>query len=204
MKVCLQKPIIAANQGTPKADDEASWLIIFDNVDDPDIMYDFWPLTGVGSIIITSRNPLSMDSVYALTVDISLAPFDLDEAAPFLQTLSQREFQSNSLETCRKIVELLGRLPLAITQMGGIIRRRHLSLEDFLIYYANDAKKLHEMYVPGQNPTYNQTVSSVSMPDALSREATALLQILSFLDPDRISEETLFGNTKNVDAPLSH
>lgn len=142
-----------------------------------------------------------MDSVYAPTVAISLAPFDLAEAAPFLQTLSQREFQLNSLESCRKIAELLGGLPLAITQMGGIICRRHLSLEDFLIYYANDAKKLHEMRVPGQNPTYNQTVSSVWMLDALSKEATALLQVLSFLDPDRISEEILFGNTKHVDVP---
>lgn len=204
VKGWLQKPIIAANQGTPKADEEASWLIIFDNVDDPDIMYDFWPLTGVGSMIITSRNPLSMDRVYAPTVGINLVPFDSDEAAPLLQKLSQREFQSNSLGSCRKIVELLGGLPLAITQMGGIIRRRHLSLEEFLIYYANDAKKLHEMHVPGQNPMYNQTVSSVWMLDALSREAIALLQVLSFLDPDRISEEILFSSTKNVDAPLPH
>lgn len=153
VKGWLQKPIIAANQGTPKADEEASWLIIFDNVDDTDIIHDFWSLTGVGSIIITNKNPLSMNSVYAPTVGINLAPFDLDEAAPFLQTLSQREFQSNSLRSCRKIVKLLERLLLAITQMGGIIRRRHLSLEDFLIYYANDAKKFHEMHV--QNPTYN-------------------------------------------------
>ncbi|MCJ1377266.1 hypothetical protein MMC17_000358 [Xylographa soralifera] len=188
VKVWLQKPIIAANQATPKTDKKASWLIIFDNVDDPDIMYDFWPLTGVGSIIVTSRNPLSMDSVYAPTIGINLASFDLDEAAPFLQTLSQREFQSNSLESCRRIVELLGGLPHVVTQMGGIIRRRHLSLEDFLFYYANDAKRLHEMHVPGQNPTYIQTVSSVWMLNALSREATALLQVLSFLDPDRISE----------------
>jgi hypothetical protein len=201
VKGWLLKPIIAANQGTPRADEEASWLIIFDNVEDPDIMYDFWPLTSVGSIIITSRNPLAMDSVYTPTVGINLAPFDLAEAAPFLQTLSQREFQVNSLESCRKIVELLGGLPLAITQMGGIIRRRHLSLEDFLIYYENDSKRLHEMQVPGQNPTYNQTVSSVWMLDALSKEATALLQVLSFLDPDRISEEILFGNTKHVDVP---
>ncbi|KAL8939352.1 MAG: hypothetical protein Q9211_002782 [Gyalolechia sp. 1 TL-2023] len=204
VKGWLQKPIIAANQGTPKADEEASWLIILDNVDDPDTMYDFWPLTSIGSIIVTSRNPLSMDSVYAPTIGINLAPFELDEAAPFLQILSQREFQLNSLESCRKIVELLGGLPLAITQMGGIIRRRHLSLEEFLIYYANDAKRLHEMRVPGQNPTYNQTVSSVWMLDALSKEATALLQVLSFLDPDRISEEILFGHAKDVNAPLPY
>ena len=142
-----------------------------------------------------------MDSTYKPTVGINLAPFNLAKATPFLETLSQREFQVNSLESCRKIVELLGGLPLAITQMGGIIRRRHLSLEDFLIYYRNNAKRFHEMQVSGQNPTYNQMVSSVWMLDALSEEATSLLQVLSFLDPDRIPEDILFGNTEHVDVP---
>ena len=32
VKRWLLKPIIAANQGTPRADEEAFWLIIFDNV----------------------------------------------------------------------------------------------------------------------------------------------------------------------------
>jgi hypothetical protein len=85
--------------------------------------------------------------------------------------------------------------------MGGIIRRRHLSLADFLIYYAEDAKRLHEMQLLDQNSTYNQTVSSVWMLDALSKEATALLQVLSFLDPDRISEEILVRDTDYVDLP---
>lgn len=98
-------------------------------------------------------------------------------------------------------MDILGGLPLAITQMGDIIRRRHLSLEDFLAYYEEDAKKLHEMRVPGQNQSYQQTVSSVWMLEALSKPATALLQVLSLLDPDRIQESIMFRETKNVELP---
>lgn len=51
-----------------------------------------------------------------------------------------------------------------------------------------------------------ETVSLVWMLEALSKSALALLRVISFLDPDRIQEDVLFRNTKNVklpDYPLS-
>ena len=201
VKSWLSKPLVAKNQGTSRGNDEASWLLVLDNVEDLDILYDFWPDTGTGCIIVTSRNPLSKDTVCAPSLTIDLAPFDLGEAGPFLQSVSQREYEENSLETCTKIADVLGGLPLAITQMGGIIRRRHMSLEEFLAYYEENARKLHQMPVPGQRQSYKQTVSSVWMLEALSTSATALLRVLSFLDPDRIQERILLRDTNGVELP---
>jgi len=115
-----------------------------------------------------------------------------------LQSISHREFEQKSLENCTQIANLLSGLPLAITQMGGIIRRRHLSLEDFLAYYLEDAKKLHEMQVPDQSTNYKQTIASV----ALSKSVLTLLQVLSYLDPDRIPEKLLLAEGQCV--PLPH
>ena len=198
VKGWLSKPL-AANQGDQKPDREVSWLLVLDNVNDPDIMREFWPGTGTGCVIVTSRNPLASDSVYSPTVAFDLPPFGPDEAGPLLQSLSQREFEDRSLENCTTIAKLLGGLPLAVTQMGGIIRRRHLSLDDFLAYYAENAKKLHGMQVVDTD--YKHTVASVWMLDALSGPATALLQVLSFLDPDRISEMILLLNGRDVPLP---
>lgn len=201
VKGWLSKPILAANQGTPKANDEASWLLILDNADDPDILYDFWPDTGTGCVIVTSRNPLSKDTAYSPSLGIDLAPFNLGEAGLLLQSVSNREYEENSLETCTRIVEILGGLPLAITQMGGIIRRRYMSLEDFLAYYEVNARKLHDTAAPGQRRSYKQTISSVWMLEALSRSATALLQVLSLLESDRIQESLLFRDMNGVELP---
>lgn len=202
VKGWLTKPIIASNQGTAKANDEASWLLLLDNVDDVDTLYDdFWPHTGTGCVIVTSRNPISKDAIFSPTCCIDLTPFEVDKASLFLQSLSQREHEKNSLKCCARIAEVVGGLPLAITQMAGIIRRRGLSLEDFLVYYNEDARRLHEMRIPGSNTHYKQTVASVWMLEALKKPALTLLQVLSFLDPDRIQEGILIQDTKNIKLP---
>lgn len=202
VKSWFSDPIRASDQATGNGDNAASWLLILDNSDDLDALYDdFWPHTGKGSVLMTSRNPVSKDTIYLHTRCIDLQPFALNDAASLLRSLSEREFEDESLESCKEISEALGGLPLAITQMGGIIRRRRLSLKEFLIYYHEDAAKLHRVRVPGSDSQYKQTVSSVWMLEALSKSAIALLRVISFLDPDRIQESVLLQNTKNVQLP---
>jgi hypothetical protein len=90
VKRWLSKPVIAANQGTLKANEEGIFLlIVFDNVNDPDMLYDFWLSTGIGSVIVTSRNPLSMNGVYSPTVGFNLSTYDPGEAEPFRHYLRE-------------------------------------------------------------------------------------------------------------------
>lgn len=159
----LSKLLVAANQGTPRANEEASWLLVLGNADNPDDLVDFWPDTGTGCIIVTSRNSLTKNTMYSPTLGIDLAPFEPDDAGTFLLSLWQREHEEDSLELCSKIVGLLGGLPLAITQMGGIMRRRHLKLEDFLTIYIEDARRLHKRSATQPNHHCKHTISSVWM-----------------------------------------
>lgn len=201
VKGWLSEPLRASKDKSKDPENEASWLLIFDNVDDPDILYDFWPTTGTGKIVVTSRNPMAKDSVYLPTASIDVPPFDVEDAGSLLRMLSHREQEPGSLYACLQISETLGGLPLAITQMAAIIRRRHLSLRDFLEYYEEDAKRLQEMPVPGLKTVYNQTIASVWAIESLPDEALALLQVLSLLDPDRIPEELLTEGAKHVKLP---
>jgi NB-ARC domain len=113
---------------------EVSWLVIFDNADDPDLLNDYWPAAGHGSILVTSRDPWAKKNMYANSVGFDLPPMPNHEAGTFLHELSDRTGETGSLELCTQITGMLGGLPLAIMQMGGIIRRQHLSLEEFFEY----------------------------------------------------------------------
>lgn len=51
------------------------WLLIFDNADDPSLIVDYIPVTGGGSILITSHDPQAKDQTYFRTT----TGVDLDE-----------------------------------------------------------------------------------------------------------------------------
>ena len=175
---------------------ETKWLLILDNADDPDILNDYGPAMGTGSVLITSRNPIVKDGVYMGSARIDLPSMPAKDAGAFLHKISGRQTEKNSFNLCIQIAETLGGLPLAIIQIGSIIRRQHLSLKDLIEYYEEDAKTLHETSVPGL--TYNQTIASVWAVDSLPSQASALLRVISMLDPDGIPEEVLTKGAERV------
>ena len=91
-------------------------------------------------------------------------------------------------------------LPLWITQNAGFIRRRHLSIQEFVDIYATDARyaEIHNVSNPTQGKRYGSTLATTFNFEGFSGEATRLLQILAFLNPDRIQEDLFvrFGTPK--------
>lgn len=69
----------------------ASWLLIFDNADRPDILRDYWPISSNGSILVTSRDPLSRSSPSIALLCVELEPFTGKEAATLLRRLSHND-----------------------------------------------------------------------------------------------------------------
>ena len=60
------------------------WLLIFDNVDDEEGIYDYWPTGGDGSILTISRRPMTrLES----TVNVESLAWTLSDSTVFLQTL---------------------------------------------------------------------------------------------------------------------
>ncbi|KAM0267930.1 hypothetical protein ACHAPA_005528 [Fusarium lateritium] len=177
----------------------AKWLLVFDNADDPDILSEFWPLNGPGSILITSRNPLAKQDVpgFADLSGIDLPSMTPKDAGAWLQSLSKREKEQSSRDVCETIAERMGGLPLAIVQMAYLIRTKHLSLSEFLESYNHDARKFQSSPVRGM--TKQQTVASIWNIESLSPPALALLRVLSVLDPDNIQESLLTTGSDKVE-----
>jgi hypothetical protein len=196
VKNWMANPIIRKTGDIDSPTQKASWLLILDNADGPEILDDYWPVNGIGSVLATSRNPIAKEGLYGRkSVDVS--PLLDDDAISLLLKLTSHEKDKNSLQLSKKIVQTLGGLPLAIVQMSAIIRYGHHTLQDFLESYEEDAKKLQETMIPGL--TYGQTVASVWALEKLPAPAVALLRVLSLLDPDGIPEAILFEGADKVD-----
>lgn len=99
-------------QGTSSQD--ASWLLVFDNGDNPDVLDDFWPVNGTGSVVVTSRDPLAKTNAYYGTLGIDLKPFSTGDATDFLMQLTEFQGQSKEQEAAL-VADRLGGFPLAIT-----------------------------------------------------------------------------------------
>lgn len=116
VKVWLSNP----RKHVPRSDDsvqpgddssEATWLLIFDNADDPKILTDYWP-QGSGSILLTSRDPSSKDMFTRKPLGLDLGPLSQKDGLFLFNHLTTT---SNELEvdTARQIVDALGGIPLA-------------------------------------------------------------------------------------------
>ena len=165
---------------------EATWLIILDNADQPDLLEDIMPLFGSGSLLMTSRDPLAKTSFSVNPVGIDLEPFGAKEAAAFLQ----RQVTNGSEDEAMQIARRLGYLPMALSQMAGVIRQQYLSFSDFLELYQDESEhqELYELDLGHRNSTARGNIASIWAIDRLSEEARTLLDFLAMLDPDCIQE----------------
>lgn len=115
-------------------------------------MYDWLPKQGPGCILVTGRYPYLREQILKDGLDLeSLSP---EVGGEMLRKLSYREQEENALQTNTRIVELLGGLPLAISQMSAIIRRTHLTLREFEDWYREDSKALHNLQIKAMQANY--------------------------------------------------
>lgn len=172
---------------------EANWLLIFDNADDPMILADYWP-QGSGSILITSRDPLAKSMFTRRPQGIDLGPLSEEDSISLFNHLTTASNDSED-DTARKIADALGGVPLAISQMAGIIRRQDLTLDEFLELYADHEEhaSLYETKFDTNLITYRYSLSTVWAFEKLKPHARQLLELISFLDPDAIGEDLLMA-----------
>lgn len=111
-----------------------SWLMVFDNYDDPDsfpTLRDYIPAGKSGAILITSRRADS--ERFGSVIDV-LGMHD-NEALDLLLKRSKLTATDDNAKHGLSIIEMLGFHPLAIDQAGAYIRKRRLPLEQFVSIY---------------------------------------------------------------------
>ncbi|KAJ5955542.1 hypothetical protein N7501_009821 [Penicillium viridicatum] len=158
---------------------EATWLLIFDNADDPMILTDYWPK--------------------ALDRSLSLAAINRQDSLSLFNRLTTVH---NELEVdiARQISDALGGIPLAISQMAGIIRRQDLTLSEIIELHMDHEEhaSLYETKFDTNLVTYRHSLSTVWAFGKLKPQSQQLLELISFLDPDSIGEDLLEASVEII------
>lgn len=124
------------------------WLLIYDNANDPDDVVNFIP-TGVGHIILTSRNQTWSELWDPIKVDV----FDRDESVE----LVRKRGLDVSPPDAERLATHLDDLPLAIDQAASCQAATGMSVDDFLTRLDTHIRAVS----PEQPPSSRTTVSAL-------------------------------------------
>jgi hypothetical protein len=187
--------------------EHTSWLLVFDNVENLNILNNFIHLSKNGHILLTTRIQASSHVIQ----NIPLQEMGEDEGALLLLRRADilppdAPFDTASLEDrdrARELSKLLGGLPLALDHAGAYILETKCGLAGYLDLYQK-----HGIYLLDEQTVFRaQKVTniltdhpeSVTKTFALSfekvkqthRAAAELLRLCAFLQPDAIPEEMI-------------
>ncbi|KAJ7262958.1 hypothetical protein C8J57DRAFT_1719186 [Mycena rebaudengoi] len=170
------------------------WLLIFDNADDPKLnLFNFFPQSTHGNILITSRNPQLR--VHAPDAHDRISDLE-EEAAVQLLLVSAAEPATSENETlATEIVKVLYCFPLAVVQAGAYISKTGGALRRYLALYEHNHTRLlsevpiqsHDKYALSVYTTWDISFKCLNKP------AAQFLQLCSFFHHEGISEG-IFSN----------
>ncbi len=169
------------------------WLLIFDNADGVSLVSKYLPTQGHGSILLTTR----AHAVEALAASIEVNKMGLVEGTHLLLRRARREEQASDEEIneADNIVTALDHFPLALDQAGAYLEETQCSFDEYLdLYQTHRQILLAQRGIQMTNyPDSVATTWSLSFQKVQQAHPAAaeLLQLCSFLAPDRIPEELI-------------
>lgn len=170
-------------------DDRARRLVVFDNVDDPDVLRGFLPATGTSKVIITSnrREFTSMPGVTAVPVGM----FTPAQGLAFLGKATGLP----TTDDAREVGEQLGWLPLGLAQAAACMVHDKLSYRQYLA--ALEEQDLDETLRRQAGTDHPGVLKATQLSlaglrrTAVSGDAARLVTVLSVLSPNGISRTLL-------------
>ncbi|KXJ88488.1 hypothetical protein Micbo1qcDRAFT_197288 [Microdochium bolleyi] len=184
------------------------WLIVFDNVPTWKSVARYVPRNlphTQGSVLITARTALfPLVHRYQNQHAVQLEPWPLPHGRQFLMTSIHPEMALHKIEDhedfphAEQVLKVVGGLPLAISMIVGFVKVSKLTLQDFLDLWE---EKEHITRKKRRNVDIGEADIDSTI-DSLwtigirevRMNSRRLLDVMSFLDPERIQESLLVGD----------
>ncbi|MHB8596362.1 MAG: DUF7779 domain-containing protein [Ktedonobacteraceae bacterium] len=191
-----------------------AWLLILDNADDLETVYDFMPTRGEGYILITTRSQATGPGMKSFEVE----KMSSEEGALLLLRRAKIIAEDASLEAAtgsdrveaETLCQMLDGLPLALDQAAAYIEENQSDLKTYQRLYQTHGTSLLKRRGALSKREYPQSVAttwSLSFEQlALIDDATAtdLLRLCAFLHPEAIPEAMIIAGTGDQSTGLQH
>ncbi|MHB9134392.1 MAG: FxSxx-COOH system tetratricopeptide repeat protein [Armatimonadota bacterium] len=181
------------------------WLLIADNADTPEVVAAInrrLPATLPGHLLITSRR----DDWPMRFTHRQLSLFTKEDAADFLlrRTADGEGHPLGTLAEAEAVAEELGCLALALEQAAAYIKRRRISLTDYLRRLHDTPVKVLQDVVSGGTEYPRSVMQTWQITEEkLSPAARILLRLLAFLAPADIPRTLVTHLTDDLQAALA-
>jgi tetratricopeptide (TPR) repeat protein len=178
------------------------WLLVIDNVDDPQAVAELLPRAATGQVVITSRTGIGWERLANVLVLDVLAPTD----ATALLLARTGETGSGAEAAAATLASKLGELPLALEQAGAYLASTGtVTLSSYAELFAT---RTLELFKRGQPVGYEHTVAttwSLALQGLRETEPAAvdLLTLASLLAPDDLPQPLLTAYSDQLPEPLA-
>ncbi|MDR0774957.1 MAG: hypothetical protein LBE72_06685 [Rickettsia sp.] len=175
------------------------WLLVYDSVNNYHEIAPFLPEFG-GYVILTTRQRNWPTNFSILPIDVMTE----EESIKTLKTLIQRDITKEQ-SSIKKLVEILGYLPLALVQAGAYIKQNNIDILEYLdLYKSHETELLEDNTFLKETNNYNYPVAitwNISL-EAIVKEAKLnneppiaieLLTVCAYLAPEKISRKLLLA-----------
>lgn len=161
---------------------DQTWVLVFDNALDPDLIKSFLPQNERGRIYITTRRATGWRSLGTV---LALAELSQDDGVRLLWELSGTDDLVGAIE----LYSTLGGVPLALRHAALLCDHMGWSFDYCTRRLTKDPITLLTKSFPGESDSALITLSTAI--DQLSPLARHILSLLSWIDPERIPREVV-------------
>lgn len=189
-----------------------NWLVIYDNVDLPEQLYPFVPVTGNGDCLFTSNYTGSV----MLGAEVGIVKMGNAEAGRLLYSRSlgkpdaEPDLKGKEKEAFDDLLKEIDGLPVTLTSTGAVIFKKQWSFERSWKEYNKTpeiAWDSEDSYSPYQHRSAGRIFSLVygelTKDRKLGKAVKLVLDSVSFISPDEIPEDLLQEILKKQHVPFA-
>ena len=184
---------------------QQGWLLIFDNIEDPELAKKFLPPARQGAMLLTSRRQALGITAQTLNLERMVPEeglrFLLHRARRFDATTSLDQLALEKKKMAQTIVAAMDGLPLALDQAGAYIEATQCTLSDFLhLFSAFPRSLLAERDASADHPlsvakTFTLAFEQLQRIHPLAAE---MLTVCIFLAPEAIPESLFIEGASSL------